>query len=279
MKSPLFVLLWVTPSLFAADSQTNAWDILNRGLADGNPLKRAQAITALGGIGPRAQVLDLAEAALLDKDSSVRQTAVAVLGEMKVRRAAPKLRKALDDESPEVSFTAAKALWDMGDRSGREIFWQVLAGERSPSEGAIKGGVRDAKKQLHNPKGLALMGIKESAGALLGPFSLGIGLAEELIKDKSAPARALSAQLLATDPDPNSIHELEQALDDKNAAVRAAVVRSLGRRAGRDAIPRIHPLLADANDAVRYNAAAAVIRLSQPPRRQSKAQSAGENAK
>ncbi|HKW97412.1 MAG TPA: HEAT repeat domain-containing protein [Bryobacteraceae bacterium] len=279
MKSPLFVLLWVTPLLFGADSQTNAWDILNRGLADTNPLKRAQAITALGGIGPMEQVLDLAEAALLDKDSSVRQTAAAVLGEMKARRAQANLRKALDDESPEVSFTAAKALWDMGDRSGREIFWQVLAGERSPSEGAIKGGVHNAKKQLHNPRGLALMGIKEGAGALLGPFSLGVGLAEELIKDKSAPARALSAQLLATDPDPNSGDELERALTDKNAVVRAAVARSLGARSSRDALPKLEPLLADANDAVRYNAAAAVIRLSQPARRRPKVQPPAKSAK
>ena len=113
-----------------------------------------------------------------------------------------------------------------------------------------------------------MMGIKEGAGALLGPFSLGIGLAEELMKDKSAPARALSAKLLASDADSRSIKELEQALDDKNAAVRAAVARSMGQRAGRDAIPKLEPLLADSNDGVRYMAAAAVIRLSQPVRRQ-----------
>src|SRR5690348_16208325 len=157
MTCKLVWLVWAAPAvLWAADAETNAWDVLNRGLADGNPLKRAQAITALGAIGALPQVLDLAEAALLDKDPTVRQTAAAVLGEMRARSSAPRLRKSLEDESPEVSFTAAKALWEMGDQSGREIFWEVLAGERKTSEGAIKGGVRDARNKLHNPRGLAV---------------------------------------------------------------------------------------------------------------------------
>jgi hypothetical protein len=33
----------------------------------------------------------------------------------------PKLRQALDDDAPEVSFTAARILWEMGDTSGRIV--------------------------------------------------------------------------------------------------------------------------------------------------------------
>src|SRR5579863_4575598 len=266
MKWKYVWLLWAAPMvMWAGDSEANACDVLNRGLAEGNPLKRAQAITALSAMGPLAPALDRAEAALVDdKDATVRQTAAAVLGEMRALRSAPKLQDSLADESAEVSFTAAKALWEMGDRTGREIFWDVLAGERKTSEGAIKGGIRDARNKLRNPRGLVLIGINEGAGALLGPFSIGLGFAEELMKDKGAPARALSAKLLAEDPDPRSVQELVDALEDKNAGVRAAAARAIGQRAGRDSIAKLQPLLADSNDGVRYMAAAAMIRLSQP---------------
>jgi HEAT repeat protein len=258
-------LLWMWPALvYAADAQTNAWALLNRGLAEGNPLKRAQAITALASAGGSPRVVDRVEAALKDKEDAVRQTAAAVLGEMRARRSIPKLEDLLNDESPEVSFSAAKALWEIGNQNGRDILRAVLAGERKTSPGMIKGGMEDARNRLHNPRALALMGIKEGAGALLGPFSLGIGLAEELMKDKSAPARALSAKLMGSDPDPRTTADLEHALDDKNGGVRAAVARALGQRGGRDSIAMLQPLMADSNDGVRYMAAAAIIRLSRP---------------
>jgi HEAT repeat protein len=47
------------------------------------------------------------EKGLQDKDALVRQTAAAALGESGAKEAIPYLRAALDD-SPEVSFTAAK---------------------------------------------------------------------------------------------------------------------------------------------------------------------------
>jgi HEAT repeat protein len=258
-------LFWLLPAVLpAGDAESSAWDVMNHALADGGTAKRIQAITALGSIGPSPRVLDLLEAALSDKEVTVRQTAAAVLGEMKAQKAVPRLKEALDDESAEVSFTAACSLWQIGDQSGRDIFWAVLAGERKTGPGMVEGGMRDAKKKLHSPAALAKIGI-EQAASLLGPFSIGVGFAEELVKDKGATARALSAKLLASDPDPRSIQELEQSLDDKNAGVRAAVARALGQRAGRAEIPKLEPLLADGNDGVRYMASAAVIRLSQPP--------------
>jgi hypothetical protein len=127
----------------------------------------------------------------------------------------------------------------------------------------IEGKVRDAKKTIHSPTTMARIGINEAAG-LLGPFSIGVWFAEDLMKDKGAVARTLTAKLLATDPDPRSIQELADALSDKSAAVRATVARSLGQRAARADIPKLDPALSDGNDGVRFMAAAAIIRLSQP---------------
>src|SRR5437879_6018572 len=187
-------LLWLAPAVWCAnDAQDNAWDVLNKGLADGNSARRAQAVTALGSIGTEVRAVSLIETGLNDKDPGVRETAAVVLGQIHARQSIPRLKQALDDESPEVNFTAAKALWEMGDYSGRDIFREVLAGERKTSDGAVKQGIRDAKTKLHNPGSLVTIGLNQGAGALLGPFSLGVGFAEDLLKDKGAPARTYSA--------------------------------------------------------------------------------------
>ena len=270
MKHNFFWLFWLwllclPPAVWCAgDEQDNAWDVLNKGLADGNSGRRTQAVTALGSIGTEVRAVSLIETGLNDKDPGVRETAAVVLGQIHARQSIPRLKQALDDESQEVNFTAAKALWEMGDYSGRDIFREVLAGERKTSGGAVKEGIRDAKKKLHNPGSLVIMGLNEGAGALLGPFSLGVGFAEDLLKDKSAPARAFSAKLLGGDPDLQSAKELTEALDDKNSVVRAAAARALGERGSRESIPVLANLLADKNDGVRYMSAAAIIRLSQP---------------
>ena len=261
---PTLCLLCLFPAvLSAADSESAAWDLLHHGLSDGGTARRIQAVTALGSIGPAAHVINLLQVGLADKEITVRMTAAAVLGEMQARPAIPRLRQALDDVSVEVNFAAAQALWKMGDQSGREILWGVLAGERKTGPGMIQGGVRDAKSKLHNPGELARIGINEAAGQL-GPFSMGVWFAEELMKDKGATARTLSARLLATDPDPRSIHELENNLDDKSAAVRAAVARAIGQRGGPSDIPKLEPVLHDGNEGVRLMAAAAIVRLSEP---------------
>src|SRR5579864_1282746 len=261
----LFFLCLIPAFLCAAHIETCAWHVLNPELADANPVKRGQALTALGLIGSTApHVVDLLEAGLTDKDATVRQTAAAVMGDIGARQGIPMLKKALDDESGEVSFAAARSLWQMGDPSGREVFWAVLAGEQKTGPGMIEGEIRDAKRKLHSPAALAKIGIDQASG-YLGPFSMGVGFVEELLKDKGATARALSAKLLGSDSDPETRRELEQSLEDKNPGVRAAAARALSQRGGKDELAKIQPLLADSNENVRTVAAAAVIRLSQAP--------------
>jgi HEAT repeat protein len=262
---PTLCWLLIFPAVFyAADAESAAWDLLNHGLTDGGTARRIQTVTALGSIGPASHVVNLLEVGLADKEVTVRMTAAAALGEMQARSAMPRLRQALDDVSAEVDFAAAQALWKMGDQSGREILWGVLAGDRKSGPGLIQGEVRNAKNKLHDPAAMARLGVGEAAG-LLGPFSIGVWFGEELMKDKGAAARTLCARLMATDSDPRSIQELESNLDDKSSAVRAAVARSIGQRGGPSEIPKLEPVLSDGNEGVRLMAAAAIVRLSQPP--------------
>ncbi len=240
--------------------EERAWSILTRGVADENATRRAQAITALGTIEKLPKAIELVEPALADKEWTVRQAAAAALGEMKARTSIPKLHQALDDNTPEVIFAAAKALWDLGDRTGRDVFVEILAGERRDSPGLVRGSVRDARSKLHNRAGLAWMGLKHGAGFALGPFAMGIGVMEEMLKDNSAAARALSATILASDTNPESLEQIEGALGDKNWVVRTAAAKALGSRSSRGSIPKLERLLDDEKEAVRYTAAAAIVK-------------------
>src|SRR5512140_2169082 len=103
----------------AADPYKTSWDLLLHGMAEAKAEKRIDAITALATLKTKRDAVKLIEAALADKDAAVRAAAAEALGDMESRRAIPNLKKSLDDASPEVSFTAARVLWDLGDHSGR----------------------------------------------------------------------------------------------------------------------------------------------------------------
>lgn len=254
----------LTPSVLSQQ----AWAILDEGAASHSLRKRTDAIAALSSMQGDDKAIKLIENGLVDKNLDVRRIAASALGNMDAKQAIPALKKATDDPDPTVSFAAAEALWKMGDRSGAEIFYAVVLGNRHAAHGPVSSNIEDAKKTLHDPKALALIGINEGSGALLGPFSEGITIAEVLAKDRSSSSRALSATLLGEHPTPDSEKILEDALADKNVAVRAAAARALGGFDDPALIKRLAPLM-DAKgtplikpvDSVRYMASAAVLRL------------------
>ena len=237
-----------------------AWDVLRAEILSQKKTHRTDAIAALAVIGSRPDVLDLLEGALRDKQSIVRKTAAIALGDMQAEATKPSLRALLDDESPDVGFAAANALWKMGDHSGREIFIATLTGERK-GEGLVKSSLKSNFAKYSDPKTVAMTGVKEAAGAFLGPLPMGITIAQELMKDHGASARAACAALLAKDPSPDAVEQLTQALADKNWAVRAAAAQALAISPGRVSPQVFEPLLLDDNKSVREIAAAGIIRL------------------
>jgi len=241
-----------------------AWEVLRAGVAESKSANRVAAVLSLGTIGPTTEVRRQVEARLGDPAPQVRQAAAIALGKMKSQKSAGALRLALKDKAAEVSFAAALALWEMGDHSGRQILYEVLAGKRGTSPGMVRGQMQDAKAKLENPSGLAMMGARHGAGALLGPFALGLPLAESLWKDGSAPTRAHTARLLGEDNGTQSVERLEQALGDKNWLVRAAAAQALGDLSSRRSVPNLRVLLEDKKPGARYMAAATMIRLKMP---------------
>lgn len=264
----LFILLCLAPA--RAAKLDDAWKILAQGTSENNANKRKLALSAMVIAGTNPRAVTMVVSLLKDREVDVRQMAASVLGDMNARAAIPELEEALDDEAPEVSFTAARSLWSLGDRRGMDVLLAVLNGERGASAGLMKGTIRDARKRLRDPAGLAMLGVREGAGMFLGPAAMGIMVFEELRKDGSASARTLSAETLAKGADPAILTILEEALDDKNWLVRAAVVKALAMRGSRSSIPHVETMLADKQEAVRYIAAASLIRLEGMPRKAGK---------
>ncbi len=238
-----------------------AWDTLAQDILSARESHRTAAVAALSAIGPRNDVVLLLKGALQDKDPLIRKNAALALGDMQARPAAAELRQLLDDASPDVSFAAASALWKMQDRSGRNLLLATLSGDRK-GDGAIKSEVKSTVKRYRDPKQLAIMGAREAAGTFLGPASMGIGVAQELMKDHGAQSRAASATLLSKDPSPDAVHELTLALNDKNWAVRAAAAQALAISPGEVSAEVFEPLLIDDSTQVRDMAAAGIIRIT-----------------
>jgi len=261
IKNPAF-------ELYSQDNggpaEGSAWDALTKGVDDSDPGHRKTAFAATGTIGTMKEAVEMVERGLQDKDREVRQVAANTLGEMGAKDAIPRLKAVLND-SPDVSFTAARALWKLGDEEdSRDVFQAVLAGERKDTPGKMRNTVKTMKKKL-NPGELALIGAK-SAASVLGPGSFTITAVQEAMKeakkDGAAPGRAIAAETLAKDSDPYSLVLLEWALNDDSWAVRVAVAKALGERGNQETVPKLKPLLADDHHAVRYIAAASIIRLN-----------------
>jgi HEAT repeat protein len=273
MEPPRYIaaLLLVIASLpaWAAEPQRSpleaAWNVMEKSLQDSSTDHRRQALAALASIeGTDQRAVNLAIAALSDKDVFVRETAALALGQMHAAAAVPSLKKALDD-SGEVAFAAARALTEIGDPSGREVLVAVLAGDRTDiGPGPVTALVRKGTAQLHDPKKLLFMGVKGAAGATLGPASMALPAAAELVElgGKDAEGRAAAAAYLARDPEDYAISLLEWALADKNEFVRLESARGLGQRGNAGSVKYLHAALEDEHNIVRAFAAAGIIRIS-----------------
>jgi HEAT repeat protein len=252
----------IRPPVSAARARRDAWECLTGGLVEKDDDRRASAISALGTIGVRPDVVQLIENGLDDKSPSVRQVAAATLGRVKSRSSIPKLRAALEDDSPLVYYAAATALWQMNDKRGEEILVEIVQGDRKISRGTVGEGLHYAHTKLHDPAQLAELGAEQAAGSFFGPAGWGVTLVVGLAKDKGAATRAASALLLGDSNDAVSRDSLEHALEDKSWIVRAAAAEALARHGSHNNIAMLAPLLKDEHPEVRYEAAAAILRLT-----------------
>ncbi len=243
-----------------------AWNLLHDGAADSKPEVRQPAAAALGSMEGIAEAVELLEKLLTDdEDPDVRQTAATGLGAMKARSAMPALKDAIDDPDAGVSYAAVRALWDMGDASGRQELEDILSRKRGVASGGVERQIRDAKRKMRSPAALAKIGLDNASGALLGPFAIGYGPAKSLLADSGAINRALAAGLLARHCNDESRQVLEDRLAaEGNLGVKTAIARALAQCGDMQSLPILEAYLVDSRDALKFMAAAGIIRLSQP---------------
>jgi HEAT repeat protein len=246
----------------AAD-RSQAWKLLDESLNDHSYENRQQALAALATVGhPDPDVVKHVVAGLHDKEPLVRCQAALSLGDLKAKSAIPALKRALDD-TPEVSFAAAKALTAMGDSSGRDILIAVLAGKRKDTPGLWTNAMREARTRLHHPEGLFLMGSQDAVGAMFGPASMVIPAIRDTtaLQGKGTPGRAAAVAYLAKYPDPYAVNLLEWALKDDNQFIRLEAAKDLGDRGDAGSIPKLEALWLDSENIVRDMAAASILRI------------------
>jgi HEAT repeat protein len=247
----------------AAATQAQCRELLRSGLDDKNPETRKQAVVALSLAGQSGPLFARMEEMLQDKDVEVRQAVVVSLSEVKTKSATAALHKALEDEVPEVSFTAAKALWARNDPAGKQALLDILAGDSRTSSKFLSKQKREALRMMHTPRTTFLFAVRQ--GARFAPFpGVGQGVAsmQSILTDSGVPGRASAALLLGDDRTPAVLDALRDALSDKDWSVRAAAVHSLSLRNDPALKKDLEPLLQDDKAAVRMRAAAGYLRLS-----------------
>ena len=250
-------ILGLCSTLPAQTPVERSWTILKSGLADEKDDARAKAVDALGLMAKDHQARQLAEAALADSNSEVRAEAAAALGHIGLRESVPKLKLAIQDTESAVVFSAASALYSMGDPTGYNVYYAVLTGERKAGDKLMESQM----KMLKDPQALGMMGFEVGMGFI--PFGgLGFKAIKSIRQDNVTPVRAAAAQKLAHDPDPKSAKALVDATSDEKWLVRASAISAIAQRGDAALLSSVIPKLDDEEDGVRFNAAAAVIRLS-----------------
>ncbi len=263
-KLVAFALLFGAPSFSHPHLSTEreATDILEGALKDNNPNNRKQAVIALSLTASREPFLSELESMLADKDVQVRIATIASLVDLKNPQTAGALRQALSDHVPEVSFAAAKALFELHDPAGKQALLSVLSGKSKTSSNFFSSQMRDAMRLMHTPKALFMFALRQGIGFAPVP-GLGEGVAsmQALLSDPGVSGRADAALLLGRNKDKQTLRALRSALSDKDWSVRAAAIHSLALWNNRKLKPEMARLLGDSNEAVRLRAAAGYIRL------------------
>jgi HEAT repeat protein len=250
----------------AESPREQAWAILKANWNENGAEKRAQAIRVLALLPGDSRAFDRLKKAAEDDKPEVRAAAATALGQMHTATSVTLLRKLIDDSEPTVTLAAAAALAPRKDGLAYEAYYEFLTGERKTNDGMIK----DQMKTLHDPKKLAQIGIEQGIGFI--PYaSIGFEAYKTLHVDDVSPVRAAAARVLAADPDPASGRALAKAVSDKSWLVRTAALEAIAKRGDPSLLQSVVPAMMDDNTTVRCTASAAVIRLSGPsgtPRKQ-----------
>lgn len=243
-------------------NEIRAWSMLTDAAKPGQSAHdRVQAMAALGTMGNDERAARLIEQGMTGSDSDVRIAAILAAGNTKNARLTAALSRVLDDDNPEVAYTAAIALWKMHDYTGEDFLIAAALGDQKVKPGLIKASKHKAVTDLHSPKTMTMIGLNASAGFFLGPFGVGLKAIEYADKPNGAAvARAAAVDQLARQHSDEVYAVLIADLTDPEPAVRAAAAKGLGRWPDAETERQMLPMFGDNKLAVRLTAAATYLR-------------------
>ena len=250
-----------------AENTSEAWETLTTALNDPKHSDvRIQALAALGTLGNNARAENLITATMKDPDFDVRTASILAAGQTKNRNLTTPIRNMLNDNEPQVAFTAATTLWKMNDHSGEDILVAVVNGDRKATAGLKDSTRHTISKDLHSPSTLARIAALQGASLLLGPFGFGVGAYEYMHKNGVDTSRATAVELISEEKINPMRSTLIDALNDKDPAVRAAAAKALGTTYhDKEVSDALLPVFDDKKKPVRLTAAAAYINATSPP--------------
>jgi len=261
----LIGVLSAAPSHLSAQAPLDqAWAILQAGAENKSADQQVITMRVLQLIPGNAKAVSLAEKALQDKDTEVRGAAALSLGAMGEKSAIPQLKEVIkNDKEGSVALAAAKALIQLGDEQGYEVYYTVISGTRKSGEGLVGDQTKELSQLLSNPKAMEKMAFEQGMGFVpFGGISLQVYQHIQQSKAKTPILKATSLKVLAKDPDPRSEKLIVTALKDKEWLIRAAAYDALARRGNAAVLPDLSAGLKDEKVEVKLTAAAAVAHLS-----------------
>ena len=243
--------------------EAKATEILRKALESKNPDTRKNAVVALSLASGNDPLYKQLESIMDDKDVLVRLAVVSALADVKTPEAIKTLETALNDEVPEVSFAAAKALYALNNEAGKKALLAILEKETKANSSFLTREKRTALRMMHTPSTGFLYAARMGA-TFSGIPGLGFGVAsfQSIMSDNNVPGPATAALLLAREKDKETIDALKEALSDKDWHLRAAAVHALALQDDVSMRKILDPMIQDDREEVRLRAAAAMLRLS-----------------
>jgi HEAT repeat protein len=258
----LFVIATAAP---AQQSQVGqARSVLRDGLESNDFTIRIQAIQAAGLIGPNENLRHRLEEFLDDKKVEVRVAAIHTLADLKSTASIPALKNCIkQDDTPEVRFAAAKALYAFHDPTGEKELLDIYHGDEKATSGPLHSQARKFFGNFHSFESATTFIVSSGIGYVPVPgMGQGMSAVVDLLSDPDLSPRATALLLLARNKDPQSDLLIREALKDKDWSVRASAAQLIAYTARRDLRQRLIPLFSDKNAKVRLRAAGAYLHLA-----------------
>jgi len=268
MRSGLVVLcVLLTGSLFGqapAAEVERARNVLRDGFDSGDFTVRVQVIQAVGLVGQTEPLRTRLEGLLQDGNVNVRVAAVNAIADLKFTASIPALKKCLqDDTTPEVTFAAAKALYNMHDPAGENWLVDVYNGEEKAKSPMLRAQMRKFVGNFHSIESAGTFIVTSGIGYVPVPgVGAGFSAAMGLLNDPDLTPRAVSLIMLAREKNAKADGLLREGLTDKDWTVRAAAAQMIAFTARSGMREALVPLFDDKTEKVRFRAAGAYLHLA-----------------